>query len=84
MYNIYKARKKMIRDSKKRQEIWRVLFYSMWGLLGCVLINTSYYSIQFTQTYIYIYILLMGIFVPQYWFWSGLKSQPFNSNLLIV
>lgn len=26
MYNIYKARKKMIRDSKKRQEIWRVYF----------------------------------------------------------
>lgn len=34
MYNIYKARKK-IRDSKKRQEIWRVFYFTVcevyWG-----------------------------------------------------
>lgn len=29
MYNIYKARKKMIRDSKKRQEIWRVFYFTV-------------------------------------------------------
>lgn len=35
MYNIYKARKKMKRDSKKRQEIWRVFYFTVcevyWG-----------------------------------------------------
>lgn len=36
MYNIYKVRKKMIRDFKKRKEIWRVFYFIVcevyWGV----------------------------------------------------
>lgn len=42
------------RFEEKTRNMESFLFYSMWGLLGCVLINTCYYSIQFTRTYIYI------------------------------
>lgn len=64
MYNIYKARKKMIRDSKKRQEIWRVFYFTVCEVYwGASLINTCYYSIQFTRTYIYIYYLWVFLYL---------------------